>query len=180
MNAGKSTALIQVAYNYEENGRRVRIFTAAIDHRFGIGKVTSRIGPQREAQTFDKTLDFTSELKDDVGLSCVLIDEAQFMTPAQVRQLHRYAHTQNVPVICYGIRSDFAGEPFPGAAYLLTLADSIEEVKNICPCGKKATMNPRFDPSGRRIVDDAPQIAIEGSVSYVPMCGDCFYARFTL
>ncbi len=127
MNAGKSTALIQVAYNYEENGRRVRIFTAAIDHRFGIGKVTSRIGPQREAQTFD-----------------------------------------------------FAGEPFPGAAYLLTLADSIEEVKNICPCGKKATMNPRFDPSGRRIVDDAPQIAIEGSVSYVPMCGDCFYSRFTL
>jgi thymidine kinase len=175
MNAGKSTALLQVAHNYEENGRRVAIFTAAIDNRYGAGVVTSRLGPQRAVETFDESTDFFARFSRDRDLSCVLIDESQFLVPEQVRQLHRVAHVLNIPVICYGIRSDFLGEPFPGSAYLLTLADSIEEVKNICSCGKKATMNVRIDEHGNRVTA-GEQIAIEGAVRYVQMCGACFYS----
>lgn len=174
MNAGKSTALIQVAHNYEENGRSVALYTAAIDHRFGNGIVTSRIGPQRPAKTFDDRTDFFAEMATMRGVSCVLVDEAQFVSPAQVRQLHRGAHLLDIPVICYGIRSDFLGEPFPGSAYLLTLADSVEELKNICSCGRKATMNPRFVAGKRVFAGD--QVAIEGDVEYRPMCARCFYA----
>lgn len=174
MNAGKSTALIQVAHNYEEHGRRVALYTAAIDHRFGTGVIASRIGPRREAKTFDPRLDFFAEMARMTDIACVLIDEAQFLTPDQVRALHRAAHTLGIPVICYGIRSDFLGEPFPGSAYLLTLADSIEELKNVCHCGRKATMNPRFDEAGKRI-RSGTQVAIEGDVEYRPMCARCFY-----
>lgn len=174
MNAGKSTALLQVAHNYEENGRRVAIFTAAIDNRYGHGVVTSRLGAQRAVETFDDNTDFFARFSRDRDLSCALLDEAQFLQPNQVRQLHRVAHVLNIPVICYGIRSDFQGEPFPGAAYLLTLADSIEELKNICACGKKATMNVRLDEHGRRITT-GKQIEIEGDVRYVQMCAACYY-----
>lgn len=174
MNAGKSTALLQVAHNYEENGRRVTIYTAEIDNRYGTGVVTSRLGPQRSVETFDERTDFFTRFSRDRDLSCVLIDESQFLTPDQVHRLHRVAHVLNIPVICYGIRSDFRGEPFPGAAYLLALSDSLEEVKNICSCGKKATMNVRVDEQGGRITSGS-QIAIEGEVSYVQMCGSCFY-----
>lgn len=175
MNAGKSTALLQVAHNYEENGRRVTIFTAEIDNRYGVGVVTSRLGPQRSVETFDANTDFFARFSRDRDLSCVLVDEAQFLSPEQVRQLHRVAHVLNIPVICYGIRSDFLGEPFPGSTYLLTLSDSIEEVKNVCACGKKATMNVRVDERGNRITT-GEQIAIEGTVRYVQMCGKCFYS----
>jgi thymidine kinase len=174
MNAGKSTALLQVAHNYEERGRAVLIFTSDLDDRYGTGIVSSRLGLQRTAPTYDAWFDFESYMRDQTDVSCVLVDEAQFLTPEQVRQLHRVAHVQNIPVICYGIRSDFVGEPFPGAAYLLTLADSLEEIKTICNCGKKATMNPRVDDEGRRITIGA-QIAIEGETRYAPMCGRCFY-----
>lgn len=175
MNAGKSTALLQVAHNYEELGRRVEIVTAEIDNRYRPGFVTSRLGPQREALTFNADLDFFERFSSERDLACLLIDEAQFLTREQVRQLHRIAHTIDIPVICYGIRSDFQGEPFPGAIYLLTLADSLEELKTICPCGRKATMNVRFEPDGKRTRAGA-QIAIEGEVRYIPMCGSCFYA----
>ena len=113
-------------------------------------------------------------MRDQTDTSCVLVDEAQFLTPEQVRQLHRVAHVAEHPGHLLGIRSDFVGEPFPGAAYLLTLADSLEEIKTICNCGKKATMNPRVDDEGRRITIGA-QIAIEGETRYAPMCGRCFY-----
>ncbi|MDQ6929457.1 MAG: thymidine kinase [Candidatus Eremiobacteraeota bacterium] len=174
MNAGKSTALLQVAHNYEAHGRRVEIYTAAIDGRFGPGVITSRLGPQRKALTFDDGLDFFGRLSGEKDLSCVLIDEAQFLSANQVRQLHRVAHVAGIPVICYGIRSDFLGEPFPGAAYLLTLADSVEEIKTICACGKKATMNVRVDEGGAR-VRTGNQIAIEGVHRYIQTCGTCFY-----
>lgn len=176
MNAGKSTALLQVAHNYEEHGRAVRLYTSALDHRYGVGIVTSRLGFWRQASTFDESTNFYAEIEgahDD--LACVLVDEAQFLTPDQVRELHRVAHVLNVPTICYGIRSDFRGEPFPGASYLLTLADSVEELKTVCACGKKATMNVRIDEHGKRITEGA-QIAIEGDVRYVQQCGGCFYA----
>ena len=174
MNAGKSTALIQVAYNYEENGRAVRLYTAAIDDRFGKGVIASRLGPTSTADTFTEDTDFFAEISAMQGVSCVLIDEAQFLAPAQVTQLHRAAHLLDMPVICYGIRTDFLGEPFPGSVYLLALADSVEEIKNICGCGRKATMNPRFDARGNRIRHGA-QVAIEGKVTYRPMCARCFY-----
>ncbi|MGC2131439.1 MAG: thymidine kinase [Candidatus Aquilonibacter sp.] len=173
MNAGKSTALIQVAHNYEENGREVVLYTSAIDHRFGEGIVSSRIGPKRAALTFDAAFDFFAAMSEMQDIACVLIDEAQFLTPEQVRQLHRGAHLLGIPVICYGIRSDFLGEPFPGSAYLLTLADSVEELKNVCSCGRKATMNPRFLNGKRLFAGD--QVAIEGDVEYRPMCARCFY-----
>jgi thymidine kinase len=176
MNAGKSTALLQVAHNYEELGRRVAIFTSGLDDRFGSGVITSRLGLQRRAATFDAALDFYAAFAEatPAEVACILVDEAQFLTREQVRELHRIAHVRDIPVICYGIRSDFLGEPFPGAAYLLTLADSLEELKTVCPCGRKATMNPRFDAQGKRITL-GEQIAIEGEHRYVPMCGSCFY-----
>ncbi len=175
MNAGKSTALLQVAHNYESHGRAVLLYTAAIDHRFGKGVIGSRLGPRRPARTYDEKLDFEAELAGAArDVSCVLIDEAQFLTPQQVRSLHRVAHVDDLPIICYGIRSDFRGAPFPGSAYLLTLADSIEEIKTICACGKKATMNVRVDEHGERITE-GEQIAIEGDVRYVQLCGRCFH-----
>ena len=172
MNAGKSTAMLQVAHNYEEQGQKVRLFTAAIDSRFGVGKVTSRLGPQREVETFDADTDF---LADAPKVACLLIDEAQFLSTLQVQQLHQLAQVKGVPVICYGLRSDFRGDPFPGSAYLLALADDIEELKNICTCGKKATMNVRVDTNGKRI-REGEQVSIGGNESYRQACGRCFYA----
>src|SRR5688572_12873013 len=118
MNAGKSTALLQTAHNYEERGMKVRLFTAAHDHRSGPGIVGSRLGLQRQVETFGPQTVFDAAWLGP-GIACVLIDEAQFLAPEQVRQLHRLAHLHHVPVICYGLRSDFRGDAFPGAAALL-------------------------------------------------------------
>jgi thymidine kinase len=175
MNAGKSTSLLQIAYNYEEQGQRVALFTAAIDNRAGVGKINSRLGLTREAQVFDDHTDFFSLLGALHGLACVLIDEAQFLNPAQVRQLHRVAHTQSLPVICFGIRSDFRGNAFPGSAALLTLADDLEEIKTICACGRKATMNVRLDDQGRK-VKEGEQVVVGGNERYKQSCARCFYS----
>ena len=172
MNAGKSTAMLQVAHNYEEQGQTVRLFTAGIDDRFGVGKITSRLGLQRDVETFDATTNFLEIDK----VACVLVDEAQFLSIGQVQQLHRLAQVRGVPVICYGLRTDFRGEPFPGSIDLLALADDIEELKNICTCGKKATMNIRVDEHGNRIREGA-QIAIGGNERYRQACGRCFYSE---
>lgn len=171
MNAGKSTALLQVAHNYEEQGQRVYLYTAAIDHRYGTGMITSRLGPQRAAATFDADFNFFAEAP---AVNCILVDEAQFLSPDQVKQLHQLAHVRGIPVICYGLRSDFLGEPFRGASYLMGLADTIEELKNICTCGKKATMNIRVDAHGKRITA-GEQIDIGGNERYRHVCGRCFY-----
>jgi thymidine kinase len=172
MNAGKSTALLQVAHNYEEQGQAVRLYTAAIDSRYGVGQITSRLGPQRRVDVFDAGTDFLAEIPQ---VACLLIDEAQFLSTAQVQQLHQLAQVHGVPVICYGLRTDFLGDPFPGSAYLLALADDIEELKNICSCGKKATMNIRVDEHGRRI-KQGEQISIGGNERYRQACGRCFYS----
>lgn len=174
MNAGKSTSLLQIAYNYEEQGQRVLLFTAAIDTRAGVGKINSRLGLTRDAQVFDEHTDFTAMLAHADGLACVLIDEAQFLQPAQVRQLHRVAHTQGLPILCFGIRSDFRGEAFPGSAALLTLADDLEEIKTICACGRKATMNVRLDDQGRPVQEGA-QVVVGGNERYKQSCARCFY-----
>ena len=174
MNAGKSTALLQVAHNYEERGHAVRIFTARIDDRYGVGKVTSRLGVSRDAELFESHTNFETVLGEAAPLSCVLVDEAQFLTLRQVEQLHRVAHTCDVPVICYGLRSDFMGKAFPGASALLTLADDLEEMKTICACGRKASMNMRVDCEGRRVSRGA-QVEIGGNSRYRSACPKCFY-----
>ena len=173
MNAGKSTALLQVAHNYEERGQSVALFTSAIDTRGG-GRVVSRLGVTRAAELFDSGTDFTALLKSKPLPSCVLIDEAQFLTEAQVADLHRFAHVDRVPVICYGIRSDFQGRAFPGSRALLTLADDLEEMKTVCRCGRKATFNMRVDETGRRVTEGA-QVEIGGNKRYEAVCPLRFY-----
>jgi len=178
MNAGKSTALLQVAHNYEERGLRVLLFTAAHDHRAGEGQIGSRLGITRRAATFGADTEFTAAHLQAVAgapVACLLIDEAQFLTAAQVRQLHRMAHVDHVPVICWGLRSDFRGEAFEGSATLLTLADEVEEMKSICACARKATMNIRIDAQGRRVQEGA-QVEIGGNERYRAVCPSCFYA----
>ena len=173
MNAGKSTALLQAAHNYEERGMTVRLFTAALDDRAGKGVIASRLGLARDAETFGPDTEFVrSWLGED--LACLLIDEAQFLTPEQVRQLHRLAHVDGVPVVCYGLRSDFRAEAFAGAAALLTLADDIEEMKSVCACGRKATLNLRIDERGQR-VREGEQVFIGGNERYRAICPGCYY-----
>ena len=190
-------ALLQVAHNYEEQGMHVVLFTSDLDHRFGHANIASRLGVTRRGLTFTAETDFYERLGggkelylDDQQvvdeeflvfvestakpIACVLIDEAQFLSPEQVRQLHKLAHVADIPVICYGLRSDFRGEPFPGSVYLLALSDDIEELKNICACGRKATMNVRIDEHGGRITV-GEQVAIEGATRYIQTCGRCFY-----
>jgi thymidine kinase len=173
MNAGKSTALLQAAHNYEERGMRVRLFTAGLDVRAGKGVISSRLGMAREAETFGPDTEF---LRGHLGdnIACLLIDEAQFLTPEQVRQLHRLAHVDGVPVVCYGLRSDFRAEAFAGAAALLTLADDIEEMKSVCACGRKATFNLRIDARGQR-VREGEQVFIGGNDRYRAICPACYY-----
>jgi thymidine kinase len=167
MNAGKSTALLQAAYNYRERGLSVRMFIARLDDR-AAGRIASRIGIDAEADRFDADTDFWALLA-DVQTNCVLIDEAQFLSKAQVRQLARLVDEANLPVMCYGLRTDFLGELFPGSAALLAWADTLTELKTICACGKKATMVVRVSPEG--VVERAgQQVEIGGNDRYVSLC----------
>jgi thymidine kinase len=154
MNAGKSTTLLQSAHNYEERGMRVLLFTARLDGRYGTGKITSRIGVQAAATVFDETTDLFAHARQEHrsrALSCILIDEAQFLDPVQVLQLTVIVDRLKIPVLCYGLRTDFRGEPFAGSRYLLAWADELVEIKTVCSSGKKATMNARLDESGRQV-----------------------------
>ena len=177
MNAGKSTALLQAAHNYEERGMRVRLFTAAHHDRAGAGVIGSRLGLQRAVESFGPDTVFNAQWLGE-GIACLLIDEAQFLTPNQVRQLHRLAHQRPIPVMCYGLRSDFQGLAFPGAAELLTLADVLEEMKTICACARKASMNLRVDDQGQRI-KEGEQVLIGGNNRYRSVCPSCFYSEDT-
>lgn len=157
---------------------RVRLFTAAHDDRSGVGVIGSRLGLQRQVETFGPDTVFDESLLESseaTPLACVLVDEAQFLQPEQVRQLHRLAHRARLPVMCYGLRSDFRGEAFEGSAALLTLADEVEEMKSICACARKATMNIRIDAQGRRVQEGA-QVEIGGNERYRAVCPACFYA----
>ncbi len=154
MNAGKSTTLLQSAYNYEERGMRVLLFTPAVDDRAGSGTISSRIGLSREAIAFRSDQDLFVQIRathQDAKVSCVLVDESQFLTGPQVLQLTMVCDQLGVPVICYGIRTDFQGEVFEGSKYLLGWADELSEIKTICHSGRKATMNARLDANGNRV-----------------------------
>lgn len=174
MNAGKSTALLQVAHNYGERSQQVDVFTSALDTREGQGRIVSRLGISRACETFGADTDFEALYFERPLPSCLLIDEAQFLTEAQVTALHRLAHTRHLPVIAWGLRSDFRGAVFPGAARLLTLADDIEELKTVCRCGRKATMNLRFDARGQRVAE-GEQVEIGGNERYEAVCPRRFY-----
>ena len=172
MNAGKSTSLLQSAYNYKERGMRPYIMSAAIDNRYSVGKVTSRIGLEAEAYLFHKEDDLFKILSEEnkkKGINCVLIDESQFLSRDQVKQLAITVDDLDIPVLCYGIRTDFRGELFPGSQHLLAWADNLIELKTICHCGSKATMVVRTDEKGN-IINDGDQVVIGGNDRYQSMC----------
>ncbi|MDB4099518.1 thymidine kinase [Candidatus Thioglobus sp.] len=172
MNAGKSTSLLQSAYNYKERGMRPYIMSAAIDNRYSVGKVTSRIGLEAEAYLFHKEDDLFKILSEEnkkQGINCVLIDESQFLSRDQVKQLAIAVDNLDIPVLCYGIRTDFRGELFPGSQHLLAWADNLIELKTICHCGSKATMVVRTDEKGN-IINDGDQVVIGGNDRYQSMC----------
>ena len=180
MNAGKSTNLLQSSYNYRERGMHTLILAPQFDDRYGEGKVTSRIGIASDATTFsDDTdlLDLVASADDAQKLHCVLIDEAQFLTRDQVFQLSEVTDKLNIPVLAYGLRTDFRGEPFEGSKYLLAWSDTLNEIKAICHCGKKATMVLRMDERGKAVTDGA-QVEIGGNDRYVSMCRKHFKEDF--
>ncbi|MFZ2315575.1 MAG: thymidine kinase [Gammaproteobacteria bacterium] len=173
MNAGKSTIMLQSAYNYKERGMDTLLFTPIIDTRFAANKVHSRIGLSADAISFDKEYDLFAHtkaaLEKNPKIKCVLIDEAQFLNKQQVSQLTQIVDELNLPVLAYGLRSDFLGEPFEGSQYLLVWSDNLVEVKTICHCGRKATMNMRIDANGKAI-KEGDQVQIGGNESYVSTC----------
>ena len=178
MNAGKSSNLLQAAFNYGERGMKVMLWTATLDDRPGFGAISSRIGLAGDAHRFEEKTDIRSkvlEQHEETPLACVLIDEAQFLSSEQVWQCARLADESAIPVVCYGLRTDFQGELFPGSAALLGIADSLVELKAVCDCGRKATMNLRVDESGNAVIDGA-QTEIGGNDRYVAMCRKHFMA----
>ena len=172
MNAGKSTALIQAAYNYRERGMNPYLVTAKLDNRMGTSKIVSRIGIEEEASVFELADDLYYRVKSllkEIMINCILLDEAQFLSKSQVWQLARIVDQLNIPVLCYGLRVDFRGELFPGSLTLLAIADEIKEIKTICHCGRKATMVVRKNSNGI-IVNQGDQIQIGGNETYTSLC----------
>jgi thymidine kinase len=172
MNAGKSTVLLQAAYNYQERGMTTLLLIAAFDERAGKGRIASRIGLAADADVFSAKDDVFSHIlkAGEAGrIDAVLVDEAQFLTEDQVWQLARVADELRIPVMCFGLRTDFQGKLFPGSAALLALADNLKEIKTICWCGRKATMVARLDADGR-IVEEGDQVVIGGNETYVSLC----------
>jgi Thymidine kinase len=172
MNAGKSTLLLQASYNYQERGMRTVILTAALDSRAGVGRVASRIGLGADAIPFEPRDDLfalVERMHVQEPVACVFVDEAQFLAPEQVWQIARLADRLGVPVMAYGLRTDFQGKLFPGSQELLAIADELREVRTICFCGRKATMVARLDEEGN-FVRDGAQVDVGGNEKYVSFC----------
>jgi thymidine kinase len=179
MNAGKSTTLLQADFNYRERGMGTMLWTAALDERQGAGVIGSRIGLATDARRFAADVDLFEAIGDEIKqrpLDCVLVDEAQFLTTDHVLQLTRVADEIGLPVLCYGLRTDFQAQLFPGSAALLALADSLIELKAVCECGRKATMNLRVDAEGLAVAAGA-QTEIGGNDRYVALCRKHFFER---
>lgn len=179
MNAGKSTTLLQADFNYRERGMRTLLFTASAHDRGGKGMIDSRLGIVANAIPFDADSDLRQITEDahfKAMLACVLVDEAQFLSAEQVRQLAHLADEVGIPVLCYGLRTDFQGKLFPGSAELLALADSLVELKSVCECGRKATMNLRVDAEGNA-VRQGEQKEIGGNERYIALCRRHFMQR---
>jgi thymidine kinase len=172
MNAGKSTMLLQASYNYRERGMRTVIFIAALDERAGKGKVASRIGLSSEAIPFGQSDDLFTAIADmhaQEPIACVFVDEAQFLSAEQVWQLARVSDQVGIPVMAYGLRTDFQGKLFPGSYELLAIADELREVRTICHCGRKATMVVRVDEAGE-VIREGAQVEVGGNEKYVSLC----------
>ena len=179
MNAGKSTNLLQADFNYRERGMETMLWTAAFDDRAGAGRIASRLEIGAEAHRFWPDTDLFAEAGEELKkrrLACLLVDEAQFLTRAHVLQLCRLADEVNLPVLCYGLRTDFLGNLFEGSAALLALADTLVELKAVCECGRKATMNLRVDADGHAVAAGA-SVEIGGNDRYVALCRRHFMAR---
>ena len=182
MNAGKSTTLLQSAFNYKERGMEPVILTAAIDDRQGVGKVSSRIGLQADAHVFDASkdvFDLIQSLNSDKKRHCVLVDECQFLSKEQVMQLTDVVDELGIPVLCYGLRNDFRGELFVGSQYLLAWADKLVELKTVCHCGRKANHVLRTDENGEAIAD-GNQVEIGGNDRYVSVCRKHYKAALNM
>ncbi|MBJ7554237.1 thymidine kinase [Marinomonas spartinae] len=172
MNAGKSTILLQSAHNYQERGMQVMLLTAAIDDRYEQGQIASRIGIQADAAVFNQESDLWSQIQrthQERPLSCVLIDEAQFLSKQQVQALSDVVDELNIPVLAFGIRTDFKGELFEGSQALLAWSDKLIELKTVCHCGSKATMVIRLDAQGIPVKEGA-QVEIGGNDRYLSVC----------
>ncbi len=172
MNAGKSTVLLQAAHNYMERGMATYLVTARFDNRAGEGRIASRIGIGQDADTYEPDEDLFSKIEkrlQDGPCACVFIDEAHFLSDAQVWQLARAVDDLGVPIMCYGLRVDFRGQLFPGSATLLALSDEMREIRTICHCGKKATMVVRQDADGR-VLSEGAQLLVGGNETYVSLC----------
>ncbi len=172
MNAGKSTTLLQASYNYRERGMHTLVLTPELDSRFGIGKVASRIGLEADAVTFQSHSNLRNLCEREnveQPLHCVFVDEAQFLIKQQVQQLTDVVDELNIPVLAYGLRTDFLGNLFEGSQYLLAWADSLQEIKTICHCGRKANMVLRIDADGNAL-KEGEQIKVGGNESYVSVC----------
>ncbi|MEY5007279.1 MAG: hypothetical protein RL764_595 [Pseudomonadota bacterium] len=179
MNAGKSTTLLQAAFNYQERGMETMLWTAELDDRYEVGAITSRIGLKAEAHRFRPETDLFAEVFAEQArrpLACVLVDEAQFLSRDQVLQLARLADEANIPIVTYGLRTDFQAELFPGSAALLGIADTLVELKAICECGRKATMNLRVDVDGNAVKEGA-QTEVGGNDRYVALCRKHFMEK---
>ena len=179
MNAGKSTTLIQADFNYRERGMETMLWTAAHDDRSGAGTIGSRVALSAPASTYDESIDLFAAITEELKkrpLHCVLVDEAQFLTRDHVLQLARIADELGIPVLCYGLRTDFQANLFDGSAALLALADALIELKAVCECGRKATMNLRVDAEGHAVAAGA-QTEIGGNDRYVALCRRHFFER---
>ena len=179
MNAGKSTTLLQADFNYRERGMETMLWTASFDDRAGTGTIGSRIALNAPANTYDDCIDLFVEVAEELKkreLHCVLVDEAQFLTRDHVLQLCRVADDLSIPVLCYGLRTDFQANLFPGSAALLALADTLVELKAVCDCGRKASMNLRVDQDGHAVAAGA-QTEIGGNDRYVALCRRHFFER---
>jgi thymidine kinase len=179
MNAGKSTTLLQADFNYRERGMATMVWTAALDDRYGAGTVTSRIGLQATAHKFAPETDMKAAISaqhSETPLACILVDEAQFLSREHVVQLSDVADQMGIPVLCYGLRTDFQAQLFPGSAALLGLADALVELKAVCECGRKSTMNMRVDEQGR-VVREGAQTEIGGNDRYIALCRKHFFEK---
>lgn len=179
MNAGKTTTLLQSSFNYQERGMGTMLFTAAIDDRKGVGKISSRIGLEANAHLFGPLVDMRQTIEKEMqkrAVDCVLIDEAQFLTKDHVFQLASVADELGIPVLCYGLRSDFQANLFEGSKWLLAIADILYELKTICTCGSKATMNLRIDANGKAVKEGA-SIEIGGNDRYIALCRKHFMEK---
>ena len=179
MNAGKSTTLLQADFNYRERGMHTMLYTAAVHDRSGFGVIDSRIGLRAEVSTYGPETRIRTEVEDEIKrrqVDCILLDEAQFLTRTQVIELAAICDELDIPVLAYGLRTDFQGQLFEGSGALLALADTLVELKAICECGRKATMNLRVDEDGRAVRAGA-QTEIGGNDRYIALCRRHFMER---